>query len=294
MKYIRKTEKPITDNFLMELLKERGLPIEDNADEFFHPTHDNENDPMLLDHMEEGYEMLSKCIKNNGKIYICVDSDVDGFTSAALTYNFLKQAPIFHDYEFTIDYHIPDGKEHGLQTIMDIFTNEKICDLIILPDSSSNDYEEHKILKEMGYDILILDHHDADHYSENAVVINNQLSQYYPNKDLSGVGVVYKFFEYFEERYISEHYKLNCLSPEPTINNYIDLVALGEISDMMNMNTIENRYICETGLTNINNTFFKELVKKQEFSIGKELTQIGVAFYITPLINALIRMGTEQ
>ena len=161
--------------------------------------------------------------------------------------------------------------------------NEKICDLIIMPDSSSNDYEEHKILKELGYNIIVLDHHEADHYSEDAIVVNNQLSDRYFNKSLSGVGIVYKFIEALETLFLNER----------KVKNYIDLVALGQISDMMDMNTIENRYICEYGLTHINNQFFNELVLKQSFSIGDKLTQIGVAFYITPLINALIRVGSN-
>jgi single-stranded-DNA-specific exonuclease len=75
---------------------------------------------------------------------------------------------------------------------------------------------------------------------------------------------------------------------------YIDLVALGEISDMMNMETLENRFICDYGLDNITNKFFKDLVEKQSYSLGSgPLTQIGVAFYITPLINSLIRVGSD-
>jgi single-stranded-DNA-specific exonuclease len=184
---------------------------------------------------------------------------------------------------------------------MDMFTKEKICDLIILPDSSSNDYEEHKILKDIGYDILVLDHHEADHYSENAIVINNQLSKNYENKSLSGVGVAYKFLEYFEHAFESdlistmgEEGIYEAEGWEPHIQDYIDLVALGEISDMMNMNTLENRWFCEEGLSHINNGFFKELVAKQSYSLGDgPLTQIGIAFYITPLINALIRVGSD-
>lgn len=61
---------------------------------------------------------------------------------------------------------------------------------------------------------------------------------------------------------------------------------------MMEMTTLENRYICDYGLTHINNLFFKELIEKQSYSLGGELDQIGVAFYITPLINSLIRMGS--
>ena len=284
MKYKRKTSKVITSNFLRELLSDRGFPIYDQPKEILDPDRDNEYDPLLLDNMEEGAKLLKRHIENGSKIYICVDADVDGYTSAALVYNFLNDA--YSDYSFTLDYHIPEGKEHGLRTLMKGFTSEKICDLIILPDSSSNDYEEHKDLKDMGYDILVLDHHEADHCSENAIVINNQLSKNYPNKNLSGVGVVYKFFEFFEKYFPP--------STDIKIRDYIDLVALGEISDMMQMMELENRYICEEGLANIRNGFFRELVKKQEYSLGEgPVTQIGVAFYITPLINALIRVGSD-
>ena len=299
MKYVRKTSKDITSNFLLALLEDRGFPIYDYTQEFFYPDENNLLPSANLDNMQEGYELLKKHILNGSKIYICIDSDVDGFTSAALTYNFLMEQ-YAEKYNITIDYHVPEGKEHGLKTIMDIFTDNKICDLIILPDSSSNDYEEHKILKDMGYDILVLDHHEASGYSKNAIVINNQLSESYSNKSLSGVGVVYKFLGYFEAAFINdliasmgEEGIYLAESWEPHIQEYIDLVALGEISDMMDMTTFENRFICEYGLTHIKNKFFKELVDKQSFSLGSgPLTQIGVAFYITPLINALIRVGS--
>ena len=300
MKYIRKTSKNITHNFLSELLADRNMNFGSNPTLFFHPSWENEIPPINLDNMQEGYELLKKHILNGSKIFICVDSDVDGFTSAALVYCFLMNT-YGTKYQFSIDYHIPEGKEHGLKTLMDLFEEKKKYDLIILPDSSSNDYEEHKRLKDLGYDILVLDHHEADHYSENAVVINNQLSKDYENKSLSGVGVVYKFFEYFEQSFESELISqmgeegmYEAEGWEPHIQDYLDLVALGEISDMMNMNTLENRYICDYGLSHINNGFFKELVEKQSYSLGSgPLTQIGVAFYITPLINALIRVGSD-
>ena len=149
---------------------------------------------------------------------------MDGYTSAALIYNYLNQCPFFKNYNFELSYHIPLGKEHGLKTIIKEYNTEKKFDLIILPDSSSNDYEEHKELKELGYDILVLDHHIADYYSENAVVINNQLSKNYENKSLSGVGVVYKFIEFFNEMWKVDN---EIYDNEFDIKQYIDLVALG-------------------------------------------------------------------
>lgn len=311
MKYIRRTSKDITNNFLKELLVDRKVISEEDINfgkdkPFFNPTWKNLLSPKDLDNIEEGYQLLKKHINNNSTIYLCIDPDVDGYTSAALFYNYMMNEVTGN---FTIKYHIPDEKEHGLSTIMNLFVDgEKSCDLIVLPDSASNDYEQHKILRDMGYDILILDHHEAEKYSEDAIIINNQLSKNYSNKNLSGVGVVFKFFEYWEQR---EREELIAKDPEAiegwdtNLFNYLDLVALGQISDMMFMETLENRFICEYGLDYINNGFISELVKKQAFSLFgipvekfnesyfKELTQIGVAFYIAPLINALIRVGNE-
>ena len=89
--------------------------------------------------------------------------------------------------------------------------------MIICPDSSSNDYEYHKILWEQKSDVLVLDHHEADSISEYACIINNQLSDY-PNKELSGVGVVWQFCRYINFL-IKGDYQY--------ANNYLDLVALG-------------------------------------------------------------------
>lgn len=247
--------------------------------------------------MEEGYRLYKKHLENGSKIRLYVDCDVDGFTSAAVFIKYFNTLlkDKYPDVSFT--YHIPEGKEHGLRSVMDELTHEKICDLIILPDSSSNDYLEHAILSKLGYDILVLDHHEADKYSENAVVINNQLSEDYPNKAASGVGIVYKFLQFFDAMEGYDH-----------ADYYLDLVALGEISDMMNMQTPENRYICEAGLSSITNVLFQSIIKKQCYSMfgiyetdfsnkyytSGEVNQIKVAFYVTPLINALIRVGTQS
>lgn len=80
----------------------------------------------------------------------------------------------------------------------------------------SNDYKEHKILKERGTDVLVLDHHDADGgESEDAIVVNNQLCDY-PNKSLCGAAVVYKFIQGIDAKYGNN-----------LADNYLDLVSLG-------------------------------------------------------------------
>ena len=302
MKYIRKTSYDIRSNYAKNLLIDRGIltqqDIDEGAEWYFKPTKNNLCDPHLLDNIDSAVKMLLKHIENNSHIRVYVDCDVDGFTSSAIFINYMQEVICPDHPEVKISYHIPEGKEHGLETVMDELTkNGQICDLIIMPDSSSNDYEYHKILSDIGYDIIVLDHHDAEKYSENAIVVNNQLSQNYPNKMASGVGIVYKFLQVIDEY----------LGVEKA-DNYLDLVALGEISDMMQMQTPENRFICDYGLTHITNNFFRTIIRKQCYSMfgiyedswadvyytNGDITQIKVAFYVTPLINALIRVGSQH
>ena len=296
MKYIQKTTKTIKENFLKELLIDRQLiPAndEDYQARYFSPKKDNLEDFALLDNIVAGAECLEKHIKNKSRIYLVVDSDIDGFTSSAILYNYLMEN--FED--INIEYHIPDGKEHGLDTIMPLLEHEQKYDLIILPDSSSNDYECHKKLNEMGYEILILDHHEAEKYSENAIVINNQLSKNYPNKSLSGVGVVYKFLQLLDER-----------NGFNSADSFLDMVAVGECGDMMDLNTLENRFISDYGFSHLKNEGLRQLIKLQGYSIfgvkleeitdsfldNASITPINAAFYIAPLVNALIRVGSSK
>ncbi len=248
----------------------------DNIIEFMSPVEDHLLDPFLLDHMKEGINLLNYHIENNNDIFIIVDSDVDGYTSASIIYNYIKK-----NFPATrIKWMVHDSKAHGIN-IERIPENTK---LVICPDSSSNEYEKHKKLAEQKIDVLVIDHHEASQYSEHAVVINNQLSKKYPNKNLSGAGVAFKFCEGMEKQ----------LSLSPAFD-FIDLAAMGIIADMMDVRNMENRYIIQQGLKNIKNYFFKTLIAGQKYSLGSQaLNSIGIMFYISPLINAVTRVGTLE
>ena len=126
-----------------------------------------------------------------------------------------------------------DSKQHGLSDCINKISNN--YSLVICPDSSSNDYNYHYQLFKKGIGVLVLDHHLADHISEYAVIINNQLSNY-PNKELSGVGVVWQFC-----RYIDSILNVNYA------DNFIDLVAFGLDADMMSLRSFETRYLITKG-----------------------------------------------
>ena len=255
------------------VLTNRGIKLSE-INHYLNTTDDDILDPLLIDRIKEGAQMLIKHISNNDKIFIQIDSDADGYTSSAALINYLNCIAPYYTQN-NISYRLHNGKEHGI--IPDTIPAD--VKLVIAPDSSSNDYEEHKILHDKGIDVLVIDHHEAECISEYACVINNQLCQY-PTKSLSGVGMVYKFCSY-----------LDSLLNVDYANQFLDLVALGLVADMMDMRDFETRHLITLGLQNIRNPYFYEMVRKNEFSLRDGVTPIGVAFYIAPYVNATVRMG---
>ena len=77
-------------------------------------------------------------------------------------------------------------------------------------------------------------------------------------------------------------------------NQFLDLVALGMIADMMDLRDYETKHLITLGLENIRNPYFKGMVQKNEYSLKDGITPIGIAFYIAPYVNATIRMGTQE
>ena len=266
-----------TENYVINLLKFYGIKDIEN---YLNPDFNMLQSPLNLDNIHEGYELLKSKCENNEHILIIVDSDVDGFTSAAIVYQYIKK--IYPDIE--ISYLLHTGKQHGLQDHIDYLLENPIYGLVILPDSSSNDKEYHDQLAKFNISCLILDHHLTDvELSDNAVIINNQISSKYSNKDLTGAGIAYQFCRYLDKMYNVEY-----------ADYFIDLAALGINGDMGSLLDIENRYIIKTGFENIQNFFFKSLIEKQSFSMGGKVNPITVAFYIVPLINAMIRVGSME
>lgn len=263
---------------MQQILVNRGIDIKD-IEHYLKTSDADILNPDLLDNMAEGVKRLVSAIKNQEKMFLIVDCDADGFTASAALVNYIYK--VFPSAMDLLSIQLHEGKEHGIEEkwLEEIVANE--YKLVICPDASSNDYKQHKFLKDNGIDVLVLDHHDAEEVSENAIIINNQLSDY-PNKTLSGVGVVYKFCSKIDE--------LMKIKEADTI---LDLVSLGMIADMMDMRNFETKHLIQKGLTRIENPFFKALVERQAYSIGETVTPIGVAFYIAPLINATIRVGTQ-
>lgn len=277
-----------SDFCLEEILKNRGV---EDLDLFYQPKPECELDYHLLDNIIEGVDMLLKHLKNNSKICLVVDCDVDGQTSASIMWLYIKNIYPNANMMFTVH----EGKRHGLEDKIDWLVDGEQFDLVIMPDAGSNDIEFLNRLKEVGTEVLIIDHHNCDYEGydcvpSNAIIINNQQSERYSNKTLCGAGMAYKFCEALDDK----------LEIKKAFD-YIDLAALGEIADVMAKTTTETNYIMEAGLKNIKNGFFKALLKAQSFSLKEKaeppyygLNTTDIAFYIAPILNSIVRVGSVK
>lgn len=269
----------VNENFKMDyvrnLMESRGIK---DFDEYIAPDDWKIQSPFMLDNIEIGLKTYYEIVKQGQDILLIVDCDCDGFTSAAIIYQYTKLI----NPDINIEYRLHKHKQHGLEDhINDIIDNNKKYGLIIIPDAGSNDFEYCEQLKNIA-PVLVLDHHLVDkEISDNAIVINNQMSSNYKNKELTGAGVVFQFCRAVDACYGLDY-----------ADNFIDIAALGIIGDMGSVLELENRYIIVNGLRNIKNYFLSSLIEKQSYSMNNKVNPTTIAFYIVPLINAMIRVGS--
>lgn len=263
----------IKENFGENLLRARGVQ---DIQEFCHPDESCLQSWRDLENIERAVKAIELTINDVRPYALIADCDVDGATSSAIIYQYLKKL----NPKKEIQYFIHSGKQHGFSDLMEQL-EDKDWSIIIAPDSATNDGE---YISRFSCPVLCVDHHIKEENTiipSNMILVNNQTSPNYKNKDLCGAGVTWQLCRALDDFFIKD------LAWE-----YIDLCALGIVADMMSMLEVENQYLVQTGFKNIKNKMFRTLLEKQDYSMGGKITPITVAFYIVPLINAMIRVGS--
>ena len=270
------------NNARAQVLFNRGIKPE-NFDKYIYASLNDVSSPKAFgeEKMMAAAKMVGRHVQNDSKTIIIVDPDVDGNTASAALLNYLYD--FFPEWTKNIKVFFHNGKEHGLNDCVDYIIDNGY-QFVLCPDAGSNDAEECAKLQEHGIDILILDHHDLDKENPHALIINNQKGySNYPNKALSGVGVVWQFCRFFDSL-LNTNYAMK----------YLDLVSIGLTGDMMDIRSIETKALINEGLQNIHNPFIYYMAQKNAFKLGSKITPIGAAFYIVPLLNAIQRSGTLE
>lgn len=265
------------ENLIEQVLLNRGIK---NPEEYLSLDSTCINDYDSLDNMEEAIDCFATHFERGDLIAILVDSDPDGFSSAAMLYSYIKM--LQEDYPVRYILH-NNNKAHGLAKMKDgDFNIPEGTKLFIVPDAGTNDSEQFNELIESGIDCICLDHHESEDIAKTnkAIIVNNQISKSYTDKDFSGAGIVMEFLRALDDYYICDY-----------ADKFLDLCAFANISDVMDIRNAQTRYYVEEGIRNIRNKFLVALAKAQEFST-KGVTNIHtISWYWTPILNSMIRIG---
>ena len=149
------------------VLENRGID-ETLAEGLLNPSVSNVESPFQIPNMDKAIELFIKALDDELKIGIMVDSDVDGYTSSALMYNFLVNECQYAEDKIEIFFH--EEKQHGLSDEK-IFKKIKKSDVqfLILPDAGTNDISYTKELLKLGKKVLVLDHHNLNNEEDKTL-----------------------------------------------------------------------------------------------------------------------------
>ena len=276
-KIIRETD--INEDIVEVVFQNRGIDPQ-FISQFINPTEDVKTNPFDYTNMELAIRTFIKHFDNDNKAILLVDSDVDGYMSAAMVRRSIEM--IWPNAKLVTIFH--SQKQHGLtEEIMSKIFKEKDISLVIVPDAGSENYKNHLILKENGIDCIVIDHHEVPTRSTDAIIVNNQFPNE-PNPNLSGAGMVYKFLEgLFEIKHKSSN----------IADFFLDMTASALVADIMCLNDLESRYILKQGFSNLINPLIRTaLTNKGE--VKQKMDFLDVGYNISPLINATIRVGTDE
>lgn len=282
-------KKVASENQVSELiatiLVNREVVDKREVEMFLNPTRNDFHNPYLMPDMEQAVARLETAIKENEKMIIYGDYDVDGVTSITVLKKFLKDRGMTN-----VGYYIPKRLDEGYGLNKDAI--EKISEegykLIITVDCGITAMEEIAYAYSLGMEVIVTDHHEPlDEIPKAVAVIDcKRKDSEYPFKGLAGVGVVFKLTQAISQRLGLE---------EKEYLKYLDIVCVGTISDIVPL-VDENRVISKLGLKLIAQTRCLGLKSLLDVNVGKNsvINANTVSFGIAPRINACGRIGYEQ
>ena len=275
-------EKYGLNKLLATILVNRNITTEEKIRLFLKPTRHDFYNPFLITDMEKAVERIIKAIKNQEKVTIYGDYDVDGITSITVLKSFLKDRGL--DVNFYIPNRLDEGYGLNKEAIDKILDNG--CELMITVDCGISAIDEIEYANSLGIETIITDHHEPGANLPNALAVidNKRKDSTYPFRELAGVGVVFKLIqaiaiklEVKEEEYLK----------------YLDIVCVGTISDIVPL-IDENRVIAKLGLLLISQTKnigLRSIIKSSGYT---KVDSNTISFGIAPRINACGRMGKAE
>ena len=266
------------------LLVDRGIRSKEQAQDFFAPSLEQLHDPFLLEDMDKAVMRLNRAVDQGEHILIYGDYDVDGTTSVALLYRYLRSHCLSAEH---LHYYIPDRYDEGYgitPTGVDHAASLGVS-LIISVDTGIKAVQEIAYAQERGIDFIVCDHHTPDETLPSALAILNpkRRDNRYPFTELSGCGVAFKLVQG-----LAQHRGL----PFETLLPLLELLVLSIAQDRETKHG-ENRIFTYHGLQQINTcpsvaiTYLMRLGKIQPGRVD----MASIYYELGPRINAAGRMA---
>ena len=239
--------------------------------------------------INDAVDLLYDALKQQAKILIVADYDVDGATSCTLAVKALRQMGAQN-----VRFLVPNRKKDGYGLTPQIVEQDSNSDLLITVDNGISSISGVEAAKQQGLKVLITDHHlpGQDLPAADAIVNPNQDADKFASKNLCGVGVIFYVMMALRARLREQNWFTNQSIPETNLANFLDLVALGTVADVVTLD-YNNRILVEQGLRRIRADCccpgiraLIEVAKRTQNSI----TANDLAFYLGPRINAAGRM----
>lgn len=249
-----------------------------DTQEFLYPSGKYLENPLWYNNMGKGVNIILDSLSKNEQFGLLVDIDGDGWYSSSLFYKYIKL--VKPDVKIKVFFH--HNKIHGLseEGLIESIINSNI-QIMIIPDASSGEEYLHKILFDNKIKCVIADHHSCDIHSKYACVINNQQSPSVLNKSGSGTLVTFKLLKEID----------NVLELRYT-KDLIDIVWFSLLSDIMNMNTMENACFSYWAKKNIKNKCLIALIDK--LAKDRPLNNETISWNIQPKVSAIIRCRNQE
>lgn len=260
-----------SEDIIDKILENRGVT---DKEHFLNPSEEDLIPCGKLYKIKEASDIVLGGIRDGKKFFINVDSDNDGVSSGAILYRYLSKQGV------NPSWYVSQGKTHGTsQELIERLERER-PDILIIVDSLDSNIDNYKYIKNLGIDIVVLDHHDINPdipYDSHITLVSS--NRKYPNTELCGAGVTWKFCCYLDD----------CLGTFDALE-LVDLACSGTISDMMDMTEshMENREIVNLGLHNLNNLAIKKIVGSYNFNSQ------AITFSVAPLVNAACRFNKND
>lgn len=268
---------------LCRILVQRGLDSFELSKNYFRPQLSALHSPWLMKDMDKAVTRIQQAFENQEKILVFGDYDVDGTTSVACLYQFLKE--IYEQVDFYIPHRYREG--YGVSKAGIDFAKENGMTLIISLDCGIKSVELIAYAKELGIDFIVCDHHLPDQILPPAIAILNakQVDCTYPYKELCGCGVGFKLAQALAEKYNL---------PADSYLKYLDLVAIAIAADIVPM-TGENRILTFYGLKKVNENPCPGIHAIMQLAgVKKQMFITNVVFMIAPRVNAAGRMDDAK